>query len=319
MSAIVTITFNPALDKSTDVEELISDKKLKCSEPFFEPGGGGINVARAIKKLGGDAVAIYTGGGCTGRKIAGLLRDEAIDSVMTEISGETRENLIVADRSNGKQYLFDMPGPFIRADEWKQCLDDIEKIAGIKFIVASGSLPPGVPPDVFSHLSAIAKRKNARLIADTSGEALKYAVQAGVFMIKPNQKELAALAGAEVSDEAGIFGAAQKIIKTGKCKSVVVSLGALGALLVTANFTCRVIPPMHEIKSTVGAGDSLVAGIVYSLLQNKSLADSVKYGVACGSAATINPGTQLCNKADADELFGKIKVVVPELIAQHAL
>lgn len=316
MSAIVTITFNPALDKSITVDELISEKKLKCSLPVYEPGGGGINVARAIKKLGGDAVAIYTGGGCTGKKIARLLREEAITTVMTAIAEETRENLIVTDKTSGRQYLFDMPGPEVKEEEWQECLKDLEEIDGVQFIVASGSLPPGIPPDVFRHLSAIAGRKNAKLIADTSGEALQHAVQAGVFLIKPNLRELGFLAGREVSSGEEIIAAARQILAYGTCGAIVVSLGPLGAMLVSPTAVQHVIPPEQEVKSTVGAGDSLVAGIVYRLAQNSELTEAVKYGVACGSAATLNAGTELCGRADADRLFDKIQVKETGLVAQ---
>lgn len=306
MSSIITLTFNPALDKSTSVPELIADKKLKCAEPVAEPGGGGINVARAIKKLGGEATAVYLAGGVTGETITRLLTNECVPTKVITIKACTRENLVIADIANNKQYLFNMPGPLVKRREWEQCLNAIAQMPNIGYIVVSGSLPAGVPPAVFEMITNIARKKNAKLIVDTSGEALKAAVQAGVYLIKPNIGELALLAGKETPDLRSIGNMAREVIGQGKCEIVVVSMGRLGALLVTKDCELSIVPPKLKVKSTVGAGDSMLAGIVYSLSQNSSLKDAVRYGVACGSAATLYAGTELCRKKDADYLYGKL-------------
>ena len=299
---IVTVTFNPALDESLSVAELIPDKKLKCSQPVCGPGGGGINVARAVKKLGGDALAIYLAGGDSGKKIHHLLSKETIWSIAIKTTESTRINLVVSDLANKKQYLLDMPGNKVSKEEWQACLSTITEMADVKYIVASGSLPPGVPVDVFAKIALIAKQKNALLIVDTSGEALKKAIEGGVYLIKPNIRELAALVGETELDIASVPNAARQVINNGNCEVVVVSMGPYGAYLVTKELAIKITPPVLAVKSTVGAGDSMVAGIVLSLANNKSLTEAVRYGVACGSAATINYGTQLCSKADADEI-----------------
>jgi 6-phosphofructokinase 2 len=308
MPQIVTITFNPALDESLSIAELIPDKKLKCSQPVCEPGGGGINVARAIKKLGGEALAIYLAGGDTGRKIEQLLTEDGIKSVVTKTAESTRANLVVSDLANKNQYLLDMPGSAVNENEWRACLKALEGISEVKYIVASGSLPPGVPADIFAKIALIAKNKGALLIVDTSGEALKEAVKAGVYMIKPNIKELAALVGKSELDIASVPEAARQVIAQGSCNVVVVSMGPHGALLVTKDLLATMVPPVLTVKSTVGAGDSMVAGIVLSLSKNKNILEAVRYGVACGSAATINHGTQLCSLSDADQILNSICV-----------
>ena len=183
MAAIITITFNPALDKSVTVPELISEKKLKCSQPVYEPGGGGINVARAIKKLGGDPTAIFLAGGFAGDKISKLLADDGIIVQRINIIGNSRENLIAADLSTGRQYLFDMPGPTIKPNEWRACLNAVVLADGVQFIVVSGSIPAGLPDDIFKRLSFIAAKKKAKLIVDTSGKALQQAVETVFYMI----------------------------------------------------------------------------------------------------------------------------------------
>lgn len=303
MAAIITITFNPALDKSVTVPELISEKKLKCSLPVYEPGGGGINVARVIKKLGGDPTAFFLAGGFAGDKISELLTDDGIATRHINIAGNSRENLIATDLSTGRQYLFDMPGPIIRPVEWRTCLNALSLSDGVQFIVVSGSIPPGLPDDIFKRLAFIAEKKNASLIVDTSGKALQQAVDAGVDMIKPNLKELASLAGTNSLTPGTAGDAAKKLIANSRCQAIVVSMGANGALLVTERAILEVPQPSVKVKSTVGAGDSMVAGMVYGLSRNYSLPDAVRFGVACGSAATMNPGTELCNKPDAEEIY----------------
>lgn len=307
MSSIVTITFNPTLDKSVAVEEMIPEKKLICSRPVYEPGGGGINVARAIRKLGGNVTAVYVAGGFAGKEVARLLAEEHIESVVTDIKGITRENLVVLENKSNKQYLFDMPGPQISQPEWEDCLNHLERLTDVNYIVASGSLPDGVPKDIFGRIATIAKKKNARLIVDTSGEALAHAVKAGVYLIKPNLRELGLLVGREEISPEYPAEVAASIIANGGCEAVVVSMGPQGALLVTKDMELKISQPKVAIHSTVGAGDSLVAGIVLSLDRDMSLEDAVQFGVACGISATMNVGTELCRSEDAFELFQMIK------------
>ncbi len=308
MSKIITITFNPAIDKSTTVPALIPEKKLKCTKPVYEPGGGGINVARAIKKLGGTATAIYMAGGYTGKAFTQLLNKEGIDSIVAEIKENTRENLIVYETSTNQQYRFGMPGPSILEHEWQQCLAQIENIKEADFIIVSGALPQGIPLAVYSKIGSIARSINAKLIVDTSGEALMEAVQTGLYLIKPNLAELSSLLGKEGLNIERVDEAAREVINKGKCEVVVVSMGAAGAMLVTGNLAMHIMPPAVKIKSTVGAGDSMLAGIVLSLAQNKSIEEAAQYGVACGTAATMNAGTELCRKEDADHLYKLIQM-----------
>ena len=307
MAAIVTVTFNPAIDKLTSVPVLMPEKKLKCSAPVFEAGGGGVNVARAIKKLGGNATALFIAGGHTGRFFCQLLNEEGVESIVTETEGYTRENLIVLETASNQQFRFGMPGPHIRENEWQQVLSNIEKLSGMDYLVASGSLPPGVPTDIFARIAWISKKKNARLIVDTSGEALKQAVQEGVYLIKPNLGELSSLAGKNELQIESVEDEAREVIGGGKCEVVVVSMGPTGAMLVTRDLVQQIIPPAVKRRSTVGAGDSMVAGIVMYLAQNKSITEAVQYGVACGTAATMNPGTTLCIKEDVERLYRSIQ------------
>ncbi len=300
---IITITFSPCIDKSTSVATLMPEKKLQCLAPKLEPGGGGINVARAIKNLGGEALAIFPSGGYTGKFFNHLLENYNVPSVIIETKNETRENIVVFDKSTQNQYRFGMPGTLLLENEWQKCLEAVENLKDAEFIIASGSLPPGVPLNIYAQLAKIAKNIKAKFIVDTSGAALKEAVDEGVYLLKPNLGELATMVGVERILLADVEDVAKKLIHKTKCEIMVVSLGNEGAMLVTKDETYRVSPPKVIVKSTVGAGDSMLAGIVYSLSQGFDLKKTLQYGVACGTAATINLGTELCKKEDAEKLF----------------
>ena len=306
MASIITITFSPCIDKSATVPELIPEKKLKCSQPKLEPGGGGINVARAISKLGGTSIAIYPAGGYTGMFFNKLLADENIPAVIIDTKNETRENIIILDESQNKQYRFGMPGTPVAESEWQHLLQAVEQMDDVEFMVASGSLPPGVPDDIFARIAAIATKKGAKLVVDTSGEPLRRAVDEGVFLLKPNLGELAKLVNKEHIAEKETGKYARKLVAGGKVNVVVVSMGASGALLVTQDSEIFIKAPPAKRRSTVGAGDSMVAGIVLKLSQGKSLVEAAQYGVACGTAATLKPGTELCSLEDADRFFEQI-------------
>lgn len=308
MPAIVTITFSPCIDKSTSIPALIPEKKLRCTVPKLEPGGGGINVARVIHKLGGDVVAVFPSGGYTGKYFNHLLEKENVPCIIIETENETRENIIVLDESSNNQYRFGMPGTLLKETEWKNCLQAVEEINDVGFIVASGSLPPGVPPNIFSLLSNIASKKKAKFIADTSGDALKEAATTGAFLLKPNLGELASLAGVSNIQAHEIKTVAKKILQKYPVEILVVSAGAEGAMLFTKDETYKVTAPQVQRKSTVGAGDSMVAGIIYKLSNKSSLKEALQYGVACGTAATMNAGTELCKPSDAEMLYKQIQL-----------
>ncbi|MBC5991346.1 1-phosphofructokinase family hexose kinase [Pontibacter cellulosilyticus] len=306
MHKIITITLNPALDKSTKVDQVLPEKKLRCEEPVFEPGGGGINVSRAIKKLGGESCAWFLSGGPTGDMLSKLLEAEGITTWTVRTKNWSRENLMVMETTTGNQYRFGMPGPETYEDEWMQCLQKLKHLPQgevPQFVVASGSLPPGVPNDFCLRLAEIAHEKDFRLIIDTSGEALVKAAGEGVYLLKPNLGELAALAGKDQISALEQEEIAMQVINEGKSKVLVVSLGPRGAMLASKEGISYMVPPTVPLKSAVGAGDSMVAGIVMSLLKGCPLDEVVRYGVAAGTAATMTPGSELCRKEDTEEIY----------------
>jgi 6-phosphofructokinase 2 len=302
MADIITITLNPAIDKNYSVERLAPEHKLRCPNPRIDPGGGGINVAKALKELGTDSLAVFFAGGRNGDFLQDLLKDLSLNIYPIKIKGETRESVVIVDQASGKEYRIVVEGPEIGLDSLDEVLQQI-KTRKPSYVVASGSIPKGLPPDAFARIAKVAKEAGARFIADTSGEPLKHAVEEGVFLLKPNLKELSSLAGVESLQLNDVDDAAMELIHKGKCEVVVVSLSSSGAMLVTADGYHQVPAPTVERKSTVGAGDSMVAGMVWSLLQGKSYLEMAMMGVACGTAATMSPGTQLFRKADAEKLL----------------
>lgn len=304
MKMIVTLTMNPAIDKSSSVGNVVAERKLYCTAPRFEPGGGGINVCRAIKKLGGESLALYPSGGPTGEMLKLLFDQEGLTHRPVPVKGWSRENLIVLEELTGQQYRFGMPGPDLGDKEWQQCLAELSSIKPKPdFIVASGSLPPGVPPDFYARIVRMGKDMNAKVIVDTSGEALSLALKEGVFLIKPNIREFRDLVGQNVEEESQIKVAARTFVESGQSEVVVISLGASGALLVSRDVVEHIVPPTVPIISKVGAGDSMVAGIALSLARGMSQRDAVRFGIAAGTAAVMTPGTELCRREDTERLY----------------
>lgn len=330
MSGIVTVTVNPAVDKSTSVERVEPDRKLRCRRPRFDPGGGGLNVSRAIGRLGGSSRAITVLGGPTGEILESLLREEGIDVRGLSTEAWTRENLMVVESgADDRQYRFGMPGPELTESEWRAVLDAIgDELAdeghadrngagarddGRRYVVASGSLPPGAPEDFYARVAELTGNTGAALVVDTSGEALARALEAGVFLVKPNLRELMEATGRSLDDpdegdqpSGSHERAARDLVERGAAEVVVVSMGSAGALLVTKDISEHVASPTVPIRSKVGAGDSMVAGIVHALDGGWSLHDAVRYGVAAGAAAVTTPGTELLDAETTEELFSRM-------------
>jgi 6-phosphofructokinase 2 len=304
MKTIVTLALNPAIDKSSSIAHVIAERKLYCKSPRFEPGGGGVNVSRAIKKLGGESILLYVAGAMTGKKLQELLDLESLDHRPFQIAGWTRESLVILEEATGRQYRFGMPGPEIQKQEWEEFL---RRLAALEpapdYLVASGSLPPGVPVDFYARVARFGKDKGTKVIIDASGEALEMALTEGVYLIKPNIREFRELVGKDLEEEAQILSEAKKMVKSGRCEVLVISLGAAGALLVSDAFYERIVPPLVPIISKVGAGDSMVAGIVLSLVRGKTIRESVLFGVAAGTAAVMTPSSELCRREEAEKLF----------------
>jgi 6-phosphofructokinase 2 len=310
--AIVTFTINPALDAATTTERLIPAEKLRCEVPRYFPGGGGVNVARAVHALGGEAVAVYAAGGLTGQMLTDLLAGEGVTSHPVAIRGTTRENLTVGEAQSGRQFRFVMPGPEVSEAECEACLEALRRVVPTpRYVVASGSLPRGVPPDYYARVAAVAAALGARMVLDTSGAALRAVGRGRVHLLKPNRRELEFFAGRPLSDLPQFSEAARAFVADGQAEIVVASLGAEGALLATSDGAEHFPALPIGVRGSVGAGDSMVAGIVLALARGLSVHRSVQFGMATAAAALLRPGVELCRREDVERIDAEFHGAAP--------
>lgn len=306
MTPILTLSLNPSIDGAAEADVVRPIHKIRTSGERYDPGGGGINVARVVRELGGSSHAIYLSGGVTGGVLDELLEVAAIPRRRIPIQDHTRISHSVFERSSGLEYRFVSEGPLVRDPEWQQCLAAIED-ADCKYLVASGSLPRGVPDDFYSAVVDLAGRNGAKLVLDTSGRALRAALQQGVHLFKPSLGELEALVGQELSEPALQEAKALELIESGAAELVALTLGRDGALLVNKDGALRLPAPEVTATSATGAGDSFVAAMTLGLAQGRTAKDAFVYGLAAGAAAVITSGTALCRREDVERLYGEIK------------
>ncbi len=304
-SPILTLTLNPALDMATEVADIIPGHKLRCSEPQLDPGGGGLNVSRAIKALGGDSLALVAIGGLTGDRLAGLIRGEGVTFLSILGPGETRQSLTVAEASTGKQFRFMLPGPTWGEAERARVFTLLAATArpgGLSVI--SGSQPPGVPVDFPAQLAA--SMPESRVVLDTSGSALTEAVRhpiPGLEVLRMDGEEGEALAGRPLPTREDTAEFAQSLVRAGVAKIVIVARGAEGNVLADKDSRLFAKAARVKVKSTVGAGDSFVAAFVLALSRGQSNSEALALGSAAASAAVTSDATQLCRPEDVMRLL----------------
>lgn len=300
---IVTITPNPALDVSMKTESVRAGDKLRCTEVRYDPGGGGINVARVAHELGSPTLAVFPTGGFTGHRIVGMLTEAGVSIKPVAVSRSTRESFTVDETATSRQFRFVLPGPPLSVREQRSLLDTFATMLRPgTFAVASGSLPPGVSPGFYNEVARLSSERGARLFVDSSGGALK-ALRGSIFLLKPSLRELSEMVGHPLGSCEEQAAAARGLVDSGLAEVVVVSQAAQGALLVTASeqswLPAVSVPP----GSGVGAGDALVAGIVVGLDRGWTIIEAVEYGMAAGAAMLLTPGTAVCPRDDVERLF----------------
>lgn len=308
MTPIVTLTVNPSIDVASEVETIRPVRKVRTTNERYEPGGGGINVARVINELGGTSFAIYIAGGSTGPALDDLLRRAGIDHLRVGSIDHTRISHAIFERSTGMEYRFVPEGPEIQENEWQRCLELLEE-KKFDYLVASGSLPRGVPSDFYVRVAEISRRKNARLVLDTSGPALRNSLQAGgIHLVKPSLGELEELVGRKLPDRSAQHEAAMTYIDAGKVELVAVTLGQDGAFLARKDGVLRTRGLEVKAYSAVGAGDSFVGAMTLRLAKGQPVVEAFMYGIAAGTAAVLTPGTELCNRDDVERLFSVLQM-----------
>lgn len=303
---ILTLTINPALDVYSRVKNVIPGEKLRCEKAIVDPGGGGINVSRVIKRLGGESIAIYTRGGYTGDIFQKLLEKEQIKQDPVEIANDLRQNFAINETSSGDLFRFGFPGPELKEKEFQAVLDKVDAYKEAVFLVASGSLPPGVPDNFYARVAAKARKNDIKFVLDTSGKAYTGILQEGAYLLKPNMNELEDLVGKTASNEKEQKELLLEVLDKYPIEVIVLSLGANGALLANGGEVRHFRAPEVVQVSSIGAGDSMVAGLVHCLSQGNPLEKAILYGLACGSATIKSPGTELLQLQDVEELYQQL-------------
>ncbi|MEJ7930125.1 1-phosphofructokinase family hexose kinase [Ramlibacter sp. AN1015] len=306
---ILTLTMNPAVDVSARAPTVAPTHKIRCGDPTFHPGGGGVNVARVVCRLGAEATALYPAGGVTGELLRRLLDSEGVPSESVPVAGDTRESFSVHDDASGLDWRFVLPGPTLGEAEWRECLARTALACrGAALLVASGSLPPGVPDDFYGRVAEQAARDGVPLVLDTSGKALAAALEAGVHLVKPSLRELRELSGGALLDTAEQVAACREIIGRNGAQAVALSLGEDGALLVTREAAWRAPALRVKVLSTIGAGDSFLGGLVAGLAAGEAMPHAFRGAMAASAAALLSPGTALCRPEDVQRLRADVQV-----------
>ena len=303
--AVRTLTLNPSIDVSSDTERVEPTVKLRTVNERMDPGGGGINVARVLQRFGIGVEALFLAGGATGAVLDDLLGRQGVARRAIGIADDTRTSLTVHERSTGCEYRFVPEGPQVTASELEAALAAAAQ-GECEFLVASGSLPPGAPDDVYARLASRV-RAETRFVLDTSGPELKAALTAGgVFLVKPSKGELEQLAGRTLPGREAVAGYAAEFVRSRQVEHFAVTLGREGALLVNADGTFFLPAVPLETRSTVGAGDSFLAGMTVGFASGRDALDSFRLGAACGAASALSPGTGLAHPDEARRLLEQI-------------
>jgi len=308
MTDILTLTLNPALDVLTSIDQVSDTHKMRCGPTLKHPGGGGVNVARVLHRLGASCVAAYLAGGVTGERHHKLMNAEKVRCHVMPIAEETRESFSVHETASGNDFRFVLPGPRVTTAELDACFDYVAQHLPKQFLVISGGLPPGVPDDFYARLAALAQQHGVRVVLDTNGPALAEALKVGVYLFKPSLRELRDLTGQALPDTDSQLAAVQQLIDRGQAQIVAVSLGEQGAMVVSATERWRARSIPVAVQTTIGAGDSFVGGMVWALARGDSLVKAFQYGMASGAAALLAPGTSLSQAADVHHLLPQVVV-----------
>ncbi|OGI04871.1 MAG: 1-phosphofructokinase [Candidatus Melainabacteria bacterium GWF2_32_7] len=306
---ILSVTLNPSLDYVLQVNNLALEETQRSQGASFYASGKGINVSRMLARFSVQTSSWGFVGGLNGDRLLRILEDEGIDSRFIPCNDETRINVIVTELPTYKQLRISAKGPNISGEELDKLYKRIKNLPEeIEFVTFGGSLPQGVSSDIYKNLIEIILSKNVKCVLDTSNEPLTLGIQAKPYLIKPNLHELCQIIGTEkLRDLEEIKVAAAQIVKSG-VKNVVVSLAKDGAIFVNENKIIHALAPNVEVKSKVGAGDSMVAGLIYAMHRNMSEEDTIIYGIAFGTAAVLTPGTELAYKSDVEKLRGNIEI-----------
>lgn len=299
---------NPAIDLGSGVEQVQPDKKLRCEGLHIEPGGGGVNVARAMKRLGTEATAIFPSGGLCGSLYERLLDDEGVTYHRVQVEhGIRRINTNIREKAENRQYRFCTPGTTLTEGDCKRLLQCVEeRLEPGVILVVSGSLPPGAPSDFYAQVAEIADTREALSILDASDSMSEEVAETPWSWILPNKREFQHILGHTVEDR-DLENALEDFIENSRIRNMLLTMGKQGILYAGEGGRFRIDSPDVEKVSAVGAGDSATAGLASALAQEQSHQSAIQWAVAAGSAAVMTAGSHLIEKKDFDRLLGKIQ------------
>lgn len=303
---IHTLTLNPAMDLSFVVDGIPTDGVARAKTVWREPSGKGVNVSKVVHRLGHPTLALGFVAGRTGLELEDLLTLEGVPSWFTRVQGETRTNPTI--QSPERDIHITTPGPNVTDADLERLTMSLFALRKPDWLVIAGSSPPGTPTDFVPKLIARAQREGIKVALDADGAALEAGVRAGAALVKPNRHELERFVGREVRGVDDVLAAAGSVLEAG-AQTVVVSLGAEGAVLVTRELVVQAIPPTITANGTVGAGDSLLAGLCVQLAEGSSALEALRFGVACGTATAIRTGSSLCELADVQAMLSQVKAM----------
>jgi 6-phosphofructokinase 2 len=304
---IITVTVNPTVDIACAADAVYPLHKVRTAAEMQDPGGGGVNVARVVHELGGDVLAVLLAGGFPGQFLLELLAEEKVPCRALRIDGRTRISYTVHDRKSQQEYRFVAQGPQVSAAEWQAVLTAVAEEPG-EWIVASGSLAPGMPEDFYAQLARLVVAQGRHFALDTSGGPLKMALRQGLALIKPSQGEFEALVGHKMRRDAELEHAALELVRGGAAERVVVTRGHLSAVLATRAGVQHLSPVGVDAHSAVGAGDSFAGAMVLALARGASDEEAFAWGMAGGGAAVMHPGTAHPKRCDVEQLYRRMRV-----------
>lgn len=302
---IATLTLNPAIDSAAQAEKVMPVHKIRTFAEHYYPGGGGINVARVIKELGGVAFALYLGGGATGGVLQDLLKQDGVRAERFAITGSTRISHAIYERSTELEFRFVPEGPEVSEDECGALLQALHTL-DCEYLVASGSLPRGLRSNIYATIGAICRQKGIKLVLDSSGDALRQGLVNGVHLVKPSLSELEAVVRQKLPTPKAQEMAARELMHQNGIDMIAVTRGAEGAMLVTGERTIQRAAPEINAKSAVGAGDSFLAAMTLRLAAGHTPEAAFLYGIAAGAATALTPGTGLCERGDVERLYAQL-------------
>lgn len=305
---VLTVTPNTAVDKTYVIEGFRLQGIHKPCVTLTTAGGKGVNVARVCAILGCEVVATGFVGGHTGEFVVGELEQSGVVPDFVRVSGETRTCVEILDAEHGVRAKVNEPGPHVTAADAAHLESRISAWLGrARVVVLSGGGPPGTPPDLYARLVSRVRAAGVRVILDASGPLLRQGVAASPFLVKPNAEELAELMGTPVTSVADAAAGARALLQSGVA-TVVVSLGAAGAVAAHGTELLHAEPPPVEVVSTVGSGDCLVAGLTLAMVRGMPLEAMLRWGVAAGTANAAVLGPGLCTRGEIEALVPKVKI-----------